>query len=472
MTSMVFNNSILTIAEMRKADALTIAKGTSSQSLMERAGKAIALAIEASTGPAKTLILCGPGNNGGDGYVVAEILRQKGWPVSVARSGPPTTDDAQYFADRYKGPITDLREAKPAPILIDALFGTGSGRPLLDEVAEELERLMKAAVSKIAVDLPSGIDGDSGALLGARIAFDLTIAIGALKPAHLLVPAATLCGRVVIADIGIATASDTNKITRPVLSQPTFKDYKFSRGFVFVVGGDMAGAARLTARAAQRTGAGYVLLGRTSDPEFSDPQSIIERYVPTNLLNDQLADNRIDVTVVGPGLGRHRDALKRLNASLNGSSKLIIDADALTLLAQSAVPIARRFKDKSVILTPHEGEFQRLFGQFSGTRIERARQAAKLANAVVVLKGASTIAASPDGKVALSPPQSAWLSTAGTGDVLAGCIATHFSQGMSAFDAACAGIWFHGKAAVIAGPGLNADDLVLALQKVQANYHG
>ena len=468
MTSKLFNRPVATAAEMRAADAATIASGVPSNVLMDRAGRAVARAIVDFSGPDSVLILCGPGNNGGDGYVIARELAARGWPVTVAQLAPPRTDDAIGQAARYHGPVCSLDEARPARILVDALFGTGLQRPLDGPVAQKLAELMQAATISVAVDLPSGVDTDSGALLGAEHRFDMTVALGALKPAHLLYPAAALCGRVVTADIGIPVSTECGVIDAPPLTAPDFADHKYTRGFVMNVGGAMPGASLLSARAAQAAGAGYVVLATAEPAAGHDPASIIQRHSAGADLENLLEDGRIGALVTGPGLGRDRDASLRLDAVLAAKASLVVDADALVLLAESAVPMTRRLHGRAAILTPHEGEFVRLFGDIAGSRIDRARAAARSADAVVVLKGATTVVAAPDGRVGISPAGSFWLSTAGTGDVLAGVIGAMLARGLDSFSAACAGVWLHGEAGVRAGAVLRADDLVPAIKTVVA----
>ena len=465
---MVLGQPIATAAQMRAADAATIADGAAGAELMDRAGRAVARAIAAFCGPDPVLVLCGPGNNGGDGYVVARELAVRGWPVSVARLAPPKTRDAIAMAALYTGTITSIAEAHPAPILVDALFGTGQERPLDARLAARLEALMAAADVCVAVDLPSGVDADSGALLGAARAHHLTVALGALKPAHVLYPAAALCGRIVVADIGIRVATDCCRIEAPLLPPPGFADHKYTRGYVFVAGGAMPGASALSARAAQAAGAGYVMLAR-AEGGSPLPASIIERQAEPQALEAMLEDERIGAVVIGPGLGRDGPASQRLDAVLDSGRALVLDADALILLGGDALPVARRLHGRPAVLTPHEGEFTRLFGDLGGSKIDRARAAAKTAGAVVVLKGPDTVVAAPDGRAAIAGRTSFWLSTAGTGDVLAGVIAAMLARGLPPFEAATAGVWLHGDAACRAGPALGADDLVPALKAAYAD---
>ena len=404
------------------------------------------------------LVLCGPGNNGGDGYVIARHLAARGGTVRVAASGEPRSQAARAMRERWDGPVEPLAEAAPAALLIDALFGTGMARPLDPAIAGPLERLAAAAAIRIAVDLPSGVGTDDGALLGPAIAFDMTVALAVLKPAHRLQPAAALMGRLVLADIGIPGRSALGEIARPRLPAPGPGDHKYTRGHVVVAQGAMSGAALLSAMAAQRGGAGYVTLaaaaaakGATERAGQGGPASLVHRSAP---LDEILADRRVGAALIGPGLGRDAAGRALLDAALASDRPLVLDADALMLLDVDAV------LPGLPVLTPHEGEFAALFGKLEGSRIARARAAAAAIGAVVVLKGADSVVASPDGRAAIAAPAPGWLASAGTGDVLAGLIAANRARGLEAFEAACAGVWLHGRAAELAGAGLIADDLI------------
>lgn len=449
---------ILTAAETRAAEQSLFDKGISVEALMDLAGTAVAEAVRRFTGETPVLVLCGPGNNGGDGYVIARVLRERGVPVRIAASGLPKTDAAVDAWTKWDGPVETLADAEPAPVLVDALFGTGLARALDPAIAHPLERLAQAAQRRIAVDLPSGIGTDDGALLGPAIAYDITVALGALKPAHLLQPAAGLMGRLIVADIGIPVSSACHRIERPSLPAPGPQDHKYTRGQVLVVEGAMPGAALLAARAAQRSGAGYVVL---TGQGATDPAALVRRDSDLATL---LGDERIKAVAIGPGLGRDAPARALLDAALASGRPPILDADALFLLD----PAELRGLDQCPILTPHAGEFATLFGDLPGSKLHRARTAAASSQSVVVLKGADTIVAAPDGRTAIAAPAPAWLASAGTGDVLAGAIAACRARGLDAFDAAIAGVWLHGDAARRAGPGLIADDLILHLSTALA----
>jgi hydroxyethylthiazole kinase-like uncharacterized protein yjeF len=447
----VIGRPILTAAETRAAEEAVFATGVTVEQAMEKAGEAVAEAAWRHAGRMPTLVLCGPGNNGGDGYVIARLLKGRGLAVRVAASGEPKTDAARAMRARWDGPVETLADAAPAPLLIDALFGTGLARPLDPAIAGPLERLAKAASIRIAVDLPSGIGTDDGALLGPGIAYEMTVALAVLKPAHRLQPAAALMGRLVVGDIDIPGSSQLVEIARPHLPAPGPSDHKYTRGHVVVAEGAMPGAALLSAMAAQRGGAGYVTLAGGGS---GGPAAIVRRAGP---LGNVLVDDRIGALLIGPGLGRDGAARALLDTALASGKKLVLDADALVLLAGTG-PLTG-----TPILTPHEGEFAKLFGALPGNRIDRARAAAERSQAVVVLKGPDTVVAAPDGRAAIAAPASGWLASAGTGDVLAGLIAANRARGLDPFEAACAGVWLHGRAAERAGAGLIADDLIAYL---------
>ncbi|MFM7027691.1 MAG: NAD(P)H-hydrate dehydratase [Chakrabartia sp.] len=443
---------VLTAAEMRAAEAAAIAQGASVNQLMDRAGSALAEAVWRFGGGQPVLILCGPGNNGGDGYRAAQRLKARGLDVRVAAPAPPATDVAKRAALTWGGAVAPFASAAAAPVLLDCLFGTGLSRPLEAEVKAVLQRLRAEARFVIAADLPSGVGSDDGSDLGA-IPADLTLALGALKPAHVLQPAAALCGHVRCADIGVSAQSGARVIVRPQLPFPNAADHKYRRGLVTVIAGEMAGAAGLCASAVARSGAGYVVLAGDG-PYPGLPLAIVPRTVEA-----ALAEGRMKALVIGPGLGRSTAARDLVARVLALPVPLVLDADALHLLT----PEDLLGRAAPTLLTPHEGEFAALFGALPGSKLDRARVAAAACGAVVLLKGADSVIAAPDGQARLSAGASPWLATAGTGDVLAGVAAAMLARGLGALDAAEAAVWLHGRAAALAGPGLIADDLLAAL---------
>jgi ADP-dependent NAD(P)H-hydrate dehydratase / NAD(P)H-hydrate epimerase len=449
---------VLTAAQMREAEQAVIASGVPEYELMERAGAAAAEIIWRAGAKRDLLVLCGPGNNGGDGFVIARLLRAHGVPVRVAALGDSKTESSQKARAAWNGPVEQLGEAAPAAQIVDALFGTGLTRGLDDVVADRLSELSERASFSYAIDVPSGVDTDSGTLLSHVPHFGVCIALGALKPAHILHPAAGYFHRLVCADIGIAASDEVHRLSAPHLAQPLASDHKYSRGLIAVVGGSMAGAGRLAAQAAARSGAGMVRHLAPKDAAVGLDAVVTAQAKSAAMLGDLIADRRLAAVVVGPGLGRDEEAVSRLGLALNCGHPLVLDADALTLLGGrvDAIPAGS-------ILTPHEGEFTRLFADLHGDKIMRARYAAQRAGSVVILKGADSVIASPDGRTAVSVSGSPWLSTAGTGDVLAGLVAGRLAVTSDPFRAACEAVWLHGEAARRAGAAFVADDLIAQL---------
>jgi hydroxyethylthiazole kinase-like uncharacterized protein yjeF len=442
---------ILTTEAMRAAEQAAIDSGAKVETLMERAGAALAEAALRFAGPLPVLVLCGPGNNGGDGYVAARHLSERGIDVRVAALAEPRSDSAKWAKSSFGGGVETLGpETAPAPLLIDALFGTGLKKPLEEPAVKELLRLSEAASIRVTCDVPSGVDSDGGALISDTPNFDLTVAFGALKPAHRLMPAMAKCGRVVLADIGIAAQTQWHEIGAPVLPPLNSDGHKYTRGLVHCLAGKMPGAIALAAAAAARAGAGYV---RVSTSRVIDnlPSAIVQTDTAA------LDDPRIGCILVGPGMG---DIPQLLTLALTAKAPKVIDADALGHVGEP-----ERLKGQDAILTPHEGEFRRLFGEIEGTKADRALEAARRSGAVVVYKGPDTLVASPDGRLGFAPTAPAWLASAGTGDVLSGMVATMRARGMPSFDAARAAVSLHGRAAEIAGPQMIADDLVAAIPK-------
>jgi len=459
----VTGRPILTAAAMRGAEAEAIAAGTPVETLMERAGTAAAEAILRFAGIVPALVLCGPGNNGGDGYVVARRLRERGLDVRVAALGEPASPAARTAKAAWAGPVATLAEAAPAPLLVDSLFGIGLSRPLDEPAWRRLAALAAVARLRVAIDLPSGAATDDGRLLSPVPYFDLTVTFGALKPSHLLQPAARHVGRLAVADIGVDPGAGADgglhEIGRPRLRPPGPADHKYTRGHLLVVGGAMPGAAALAASAALRSGTGYVTLAGEAG---TVPDAVVRR--PLAALDELLA-GRLGAVLIGPGFGRDAAARALLRKAMAAPHPLLLDGDALRLAAEEGWPARPA---GATVATPHAGEFAAAFGD-EGGKIEAARAAASRTGAVIVYKGADTVVAGPDGPAVISAAPSHWLASAGTGDVLAGVIAGRLASGLPAFEAACAGVWLHGRAAQLAGPGLIADDLPLHLPAALAS---
>jgi hydroxyethylthiazole kinase-like uncharacterized protein yjeF len=472
---------LLTPAEMAEADRAAILSGARGIDLMEMAGAAVAeAALRLSSDATRVTILCGPGNNGGDGFVAARLLRDRGLTVRVALLG----DTAKLRGDAAtaaQGWGSEVEPAEPgiwhdADLIIDALFGAGLARPLDGRALAIVEAINASNVRVLAVDLPSGISGESGAVLGAAVRATATVTFFRRKPGHLLLPGRVNCGPVEVADIGIpaavlraikpTTSHNAPALWRESFPVPTIEGHKYSRGHVAVHSGGIAstGAARLAARAALRTGAGLVTIASPTDAlavhAASNLAVMVRHAEGADALRDLLADPRFKAAVLGPGGGVGQAMRRTVRAAMRPGLAAVLDADALTSFAGNARALAAALrKGGGTVLTPHEGEFGRLFGRIEGSKLERARSAAKMVGAVIVLKGADTVIASPDGRAAINDNAPPYLATAGAGDVLSGFIAGLLAQGMPAFEAAAAGVWLHGEAAAAFGPGLIADDL-------------
>ena len=440
---------------MRAAEQVVFDAGVTQDALMERAGAAVALQVARLAAGRAVLVLAGPGNNGGDACVAARLLAKMGLDVVVATLGPARLGAAGRMADLWTGPTVKLAEATPRPVLLDGLLGIGTPRPFESVDREGLESLLAAADLRIAIDVPSGVDSDTGE---GGIAVDVTIALGALKPAHLLGAGGSNCGHVLLADIGIDCASRWTTLAAPGPPRLRHDVNKFTRGMVVVICGAMPGAAWLAAAAALHGGAGYVILAGFAPPG-GPPHAAIRRKIDTIADLDRLLDDdRIGAVVIGPGLGRDRQAEALLNAALAAAHDLIIDGDALTLLGRDVG--ARIGADRrAVCLTPHTGEFTRMFDT-GGSKIDHTLAAAAASGAIIVHKGPDTVIGQPEGRAVIGAGASDWLSTAGSGDVLAGLVAARISGSEVAFDGAQTAVWLHGRAAALAGIAFTADDLV------------
>lgn len=449
-------DQVLTAAQMRAAEQVLIDKGTSVVELMQRAGNAAAEWVWRVSGGRSVTVLTGPGNNGGDGWVIAETLRQRGIDVAVVPAAEPVTDAARDARGRYGGPVLAPESDRAGEVLVDCLFGTGLTRPLGPEHLALLSRLAVSHYKRVAVDLPSGVESDLGQPLNAGLPnYNLTLALGAWKPAHFLMPAAQQSGALRLVDIGIEQYSGgAQVVTRPELSAPAADAHKYTRGLLGVVAGAMPGAALLSATAAQGAGAGYVkLLGPAAS---GIPSDLVAESGP---LAEALSDHRISALLIGPGLGRSGEALERLALVLSEQRPIVLDADALVLLG----PRLLAEHKAPLIATPHDGELFALERAFnldgSGSKAERALALAAATGMVIVAKGPDSLVAAPDGRLAFAARGPSWLSTAGTGDVLAGTIASRLASGAEAFAAACQGLWLHGEAARLAGTAFSATQL-------------
>ena len=483
------NTAVLTVPEMYRADSLAIEGGVPGLTLMENAGRAIADHILTRWEKQETAILCGPGNNGGDGFVVARLLSDQGWPVRIVSLAPVTSfkGDALANAERWDGPFVEARggdDLGAATLVVDALFGAGLSKEV-DGIAAELLAAVRGK-TVIAVDVPSGVHGDTGAVLGYAAEADLTVTFFRKKPGHLLMPGRALCGDICVADIGIPEsvldtiapqqAENGPDLWRDALRWPRPGDHKYSRGYALIVGGPvLTGASRLAARAAQRTGAGAVGLAAPVDAQtiykVALESVMIQPFRDTASLRDLVENEKLDAVLLGPGAGLVTSTRERAAMALRSGQPMVLDADALSVFEGAPELLFDSVKGP-VILTPHEGEFSRLFPDLSGGRLIRTRAAAARSNSVVLLKGFDTTIAAPDGRLAINRNAPPDLATAGAGDVLAGIIVALMAQGMDAFLAACAGCWIHAAAADKFGPGLIAEDLVGLIPAVLRDLRG
>ncbi len=450
-------DQILTVDQMRGAEQALIDAGSSVDALMQVAGRGAADWVWRMAGKGRVTVLCGPGNNGGDGYVIAEAIRERGGEAVVVAASEPRTDAARGARAAFGGEVLGPDANEHGEVFVDCLFGSGLTRPLSEADLALLTRLASRHRHGVAVDLPSGVQSDSGMLLNDDLPrFDLTIALGAWKFAHVLMPAAAICGDLRIVEIGIgAEQGAARMISRPRIAAPAPAAHKYTRGLLAVVAGQMPGAALLACASAQGAGAGYVKLFADQRP----PNSPFDLVVDTGALADVLTDDRNTAILCGPGLGRDGKAREKLAISLADPVPVVLDADALVLLG----PRLLAERQAETIATPHEGELVRLEQAFdcdgSGSKVERARALAMASGMVVVAKGPDTVIAAPDGRMACAPRASSWLSTAGTGDVLAGAIASRLAAGVPPFEAACEGLWLHGAAARLCPPAFAASHL-------------
>ena len=510
---------LLTTSEMAAADRLSIAAGVSGMALMERAGAAVAdCALALAPAGRRIVVLCGPGNNGGDGFVAARLLREHGLEVDVHLLGEVDRlrGDAADAARRWARPINPCStlDLDGVGLVVDGLFGAGLARDLYGEARELVERVnlwsQVGGLPVVAIDVPSGLDGDTGAVRGVAIAARATVTFFRLKPGHLLLPGRKLCGETHLADIGtpeLALAAirprafaDGPDLWRLFLPSPGLEAHKYARGHAVVLSGGAwtTGAARLSARAALRSGAGLVTLASPREAlAINAAQLTAIMLTPCDGAADMasiLGDARKNVLVMGPGAGVGKPTMDMVLEALRSAPQdraLVLDADALTSFQDDPSMLANaiRRSGKAVVLTPHEGEFSRLFNhegrllesgwEVSGasettfhSKLERARRAARESGATVILKGPDTVIASPDGRAAISFDAPPWLATAGSGDVLAGFAGGLLAQAMPLFEAACAAVWIHGACARAIGPGLIAEDLPEAIPAVLRELYG
>ena len=474
---------LLTAEQMGRADRLAMAAGVPGATLMENAGRAVAAEVARRFPDLETVVvLCGPGNNGGDGFVAARHLEQRGYKVRLGFDGDPARlpDDAAAMAERFSGRRVPLHPniLSGADVVVDALFGAGLARPIEGRLAQLVDSVNASGIPVIAVDVPSGVDGTTGEVRGVAIKAAATVTFFRLKPGHLLLPGRSLCGAVSLADIGIpdsvlAEIAPQTFVNEPALwlgNYPWPKDesHKYARGHALVVSGPIysTGAARLAARGALRAGAGLVTVASPRDALAVNAAQLTAIMVreadDARALKALLADPRKNAVLIGPGVGVGERTKDMVLTALGSGAAVVLDADALTSFADDPRPLfaAIASRQAPVVLTPHDGEFARLFGDLASLpKLERARQAASRSGAVIGLKGADTVVAAPDGLASINATTSPWLATAGTGDVLAGMSLGLLAQAMPVFEGTSAAVWLHGAAAKAFGPGLIAEDV-------------
>ena len=475
------DHALLTPAEMAAADRAAVAGGVAGTILMEAAGRAVAKAAMRRWSPRPVSVLCGPGNNGGDGFAAARRLAAAGWRVRLGLLGSRDAlrGDAREHATRWRGEVEPLSPAllDGAGLVVDALFGAGLTRPLDGVARTVIETLAARRLPVVAVDVPSGLDGATGAALGVVAPATITVTFFRKKPGHLLLPGRSLCGDVQLADIGIPAAVLTTVAPRTFENDPALwldaypwpvdGTHKYKRGHAVVLGGaTMTGAARLAARAAQRVGAGLTTVAApaTAFPVYATALEsvLVARLAGAGDFARLIADERHNAMLVGPGAGVTPTTRRAALAALATRRAAVLDADALTVFAKERKTLFKALAGAQAVITPHEGEFARLFS-LSGDKLTRARTAAAECHAVVVLKGTDTVIAAPNGSAAINGNAPPSLATGGTGDILAGLTVGLLAQGLDPFRAACAACWLHGDVARDCGVGLIPEDLVAGL---------
>lgn len=467
---------VLTVAQMRAAEQAVFDSGVSVDALMERAGRGAAEYVWRMAAGRPVTILCGPGNNGGDGYVIAEALRERGLTVQVAAPAEPKTAAARNARARFKGKVHADGSVLSGAVLVDCLFGSGLTRGLSEELNGLLTGLAQRHHHCIAVDLPSGVQSDSGAVLSPLPRYDLTLALGAWKWAHYLMPAAQHMGMLRLVNIGVDAeaqhdATTPRLLAKPQLAVPARNAHKYTRGLVAVVAGAMPGAALLAARAAQHGGAGYVKV-LTDGAKVEAPADLVVDRRP---LGEALADPRIASVLIGPGLGRDELAARLLEQvlSVERSVPTVLDADALMLVGPDCWPAPG---DRTIVVTPHAGELATMAKAFGtppnresiADKVHQAIELGRLTNTTVVAKGPDTVVFQRDRGMVVAPPVASWLSTAGTGDVLAGLVASRLATGADPVTGASEALWLHGEAARLAGPVFTASELANTLPEAYA----
>jgi len=480
----VIADELLTTHQMYAADAATIEQGLPGCELMENAGRGVVVEITKRFQCQPVLVICGPGNNGGDGFVIARLLKERGWPTRLVFLGtlnslsPDAADKAKRWSGETEKFTTDC--LNNTGLVVDAIFGAGLTRNIEGDAARVIEEINCRGLTCIAVDIPSGIDGNTGEILGVAPHCELTVTFFRKKPGHFLYPGRRLSGEISLVDICIntevlrdikATIFQNNpKQWVNELPSSNFSDHKFKRGCALIVGGlKMTGAARLAARSAARAGAGLVTIACPPEAKSiysnDDPSFLIKSFSDADDFVHLLSDERITSVLIGPGCGVNQTTIDITLATLKTDKFVVLDADALTVFGDCRNDLIEAIQTGNVVLTPHEGEFSRLFN-YTGDKLARCRAAATETGAAVILKGADTVIAAPDGKAIINSNAPSTLATAGSGDVLSGVITGLLAQGMGSFLGAAASVWIHGQAAANFGVGLIASDIPQLLPNI------
>jgi hydroxyethylthiazole kinase-like uncharacterized protein yjeF len=470
--------ALLSCAEMARADAAAIAAGSYGTELMEAAGRAVVAGITDHYRPQPVVVICGPGNNGGDGFVVARLLKSAGWSVRVALMGAPDQlkGDAAWAARLWKGPMGDLATTQLTgrPLIVDAMFGAGLNRPIDGAAAGLIGRINAERLTVVSVDIPSGINGDSGEVMGTAFTAALTVTFFRAKLGHYSAEGLARCGSLRVADIGISAKVLDQVVPRAWRNDPAqwvallrregANVNKYSRGHLTILGGAAAtGAARLAALAGRRVGAGLATIAAPREAmaiyQMAEPGNLVTEADDYAAFTHLLADERRNAFVIGPGSGVNDRTRGSVLAVLASRRAVVLDADALTAFADQPTALFGSIAGP-VLMTPHEGEFRRLFPDLAGSKVERAKQAAERSHATILLKGADTVIAAPDGRVVINGHATAGLATAGSGDVLAGMAGGLMAQGLAPMAAGAAAAWLHGESAYrFRRPGLIAEDI-------------
>ncbi len=484
---------LLSCAEMAKADAAAIGDGVPGIELMAAAGRAVADSVLVRHRPRPVVVLCGPGNNGGDGFVAARHLQAAGWPVRVGLLGArgALKGDAAWAAGTWRGQVEalapDLLDGRP--LVIDALFGAGLARPVEGVAGEVIDRMNSEALTVVAVDVPSGLHGDSGEVMGRAPFAERTVTFFRAKPGHYSLEGLRRCGVLSVADIGIPhavleTIAPQTWLNGPALwrhhlQRENLADHKYARGHLTILGGATAtGAARMAALAGRRAGAGLATIATPRSAmgiyQTGEPGNLVTECEDGATFARLLEDERRNAMLIGPGAGINQRTRVSVLAALATRRAVVLDADAITTFAQTPAILFDAIRGP-VLLTPHEGEFRRLFPDLGkiAAKVERVRQAARLSGAAVLLKGPDTVIAAPDGRAVINVHAPASLATAGSGDVLAGIASALMAQGLAPLAAAAAAAWLHGESAFRFGrPGLIAEDLIDGLPEALQSVAG